>query len=184
MERDVDRILFTEAEIRDRVEALAREVLERFEGREITLVSVLKGSIVFAADLIRRLPLRMRMGFVSARSYGSGTSPGSLSVDVLPDEDYGGRTVLVVDEILDTGRTLSGVVAALREQGAAEVATCVLVDKRARREGDVEADFRGFTIEDEFVVGYGLDLDGEYRNLPFIGVLAEERTGASRGEGS
>ena len=132
--------------------------------------------MVFAADLIRRLPLRLRLGFVTARSYGEGTEAGLLQVSVPDDESFSGRTVLVVDEILDTGRTLERVVEMVRARGAADVVTCVLVDKRARREAEIEADHRGFVIEDEFVVGYGLDYAGEYRNLPFIGVLREDRT--------
>jgi hypoxanthine phosphoribosyltransferase len=176
MHEDVARILFAEGQIRDRVEALAGELHRRFEGRELTLVAVLKGSLLFAADLIRRLPLRIRLGFAVARSYGRGTSPGALSIDLPDDEPVAGRTVLVVDEILDTGRTLRGVVAALRARGAAEVVTCVLLDKVGRREVEIEADHRGFVVEDEFVVGYGLDFDGEYRNLPYIGVLRPERT--------
>jgi hypoxanthine phosphoribosyltransferase len=171
MEQDIERILFTEEQIRERVAALAGQLLERFSDREITIVSILKGSIVFAADLIRRLPLRMRLGFVVARSYCGGTSPGKLTISVPDDEAFGGRAVLVVDEIMDTGRTLRGVVEALRERGAAEIVTCVLVDKRARRDVTFEPDHHGFVIEDEFVVGYGLDFDGEYRNLPYIGVL-------------
>jgi hypoxanthine phosphoribosyltransferase len=179
MEQDLDRILFTESEIRARVETLAEELRERFADRELTLVAILKGSIVFAADLIRRLPLRMRLGFVVARSYGDGTSPGELTITLPADEPFEGRVVLVVDEIVDTGRTLEGVVAALRDRGAAEVVTCVLLDKEARREVDVRPDHRGFAIADEFVVGYGLDYAGEYRNLPYIAVLREEHVTAS-----
>ncbi len=171
MERDIDRILFTEDAIRVRVESLADEILERFAGRDLTLVCILKGSVVFAADLIRRLPVRLHLGFVTARSYGDGTTAGDLHIGGLDTEPLDGRTVLVVDEIIDTGRTLEGVVASLREAGAPEASTCVLVAKRARRAVAMEADLCGFVIEDEFVVGYGLDYAGEYRNLPFIGVL-------------
>jgi len=175
MERDVARVLFDEEAIRERVRALAGVITARYRDRPLTMLAILKGSVVFAADLIRRVPLRMRLGFVNASSYrGSATTPGELRIDVPDDEALEGRDVLVVDEILDTGRTLSAVVEALRARGVENVGTCVLLDKPSRRAVAIQADHVGFEIDDAFVVGYGLDHDGQYRNLPYIGVLRED----------
>jgi len=175
MDRDIARILFDAEAIGARVHALAGRITEIYRDRDLTLVAILKGSIVFAADLIRLIPLRLRLGFVAASSYrGTRTTPGPLRIELPDDEPLEGRDVLVVDEILDTGRTLAAVVEAVRARGARDVATCVLVDKRARRAVAIEADHVGFEIDDAFVVGYGLDHDGQYRNLPYIGVLGAE----------
>lgn len=172
MHADIERILLGEREIHAGIERVAREITGAYGSEEPTLVSVLGGSVVFVADLIRLLPIPLRLGFVQARSYGKGTQPGSLELGALPpEEDLFGRRVLLVDDILDSGRTLAAIRGELLARGALEVRTCVLLDKRARRAVELEADHVGFEVEDHFVVGFGLDFAGRYRNLPYLGVL-------------
>jgi len=182
--QDLERILFREDEIRAGIERLAQEITRCYAGRPLTVVAVLKGSILFTADLVRRLPLPLEMAFVSASSYGQGTAPAELRVSLLPsDGEICGRDVLLVDDILDTGRTLARLVAELRGRGARDVRTCVFLDKPARRSVDLRPDWRCFEVEDAFVVGYGLDLAGRYRNLPFVAALRPEVLElAARGE--
>jgi hypoxanthine phosphoribosyltransferase len=184
--QDLERILFQEDEIVAGIERLARDLTAYYSGRRLTVVSVLKGSILFAADLVRRLPLPLEMAFVSAASYGAGSSPGELSVSLIPRQgELAGRDVLLVDDILDTGATLSALVAELQSHAAREVRTCVFLDKRARRSVELEPDWRCFEIDDAFVVGYGLDFAGRYRNLPFVAALKPEvLAGSAAGGGA
>lgn len=169
---DVERVLFSEEKLRAGVEALAERVASAYRGREFTVVSVLKGSCVFASDLIRRLPIPLELGFVAAESYRDGVRPGEIELRYLPaQQELEGRELLLVDDILDTGRTLSFLKTKLKSCGAAGVATCVLFDKPSRREVPIEADFKCFDVDDSFLVGYGLDFAGRYRNLPFVGEL-------------
>lgn len=166
------RVLISEDEIRDRVDKVASQIARAYEGQPLTIVGVLTGSLVFLADLIRRLDLPLRIALVQASSYrGATTTAGQLHVqdELLPD--LKGRHILLIDDILDTGRTLRHMVEHLRSLGTASVRTAVLMRKEGRQEVEIEPDFVGFTIPNEFVVGYGLDYDDEYRNLPFIGVL-------------
>jgi hypoxanthine phosphoribosyltransferase len=169
---DIERILLGEAELRAGVERVAAEVARVYRDDEPLVVAVLDGSVVFVADLIRRLPIPLRLAFVSAKSYGTGTAGGPLALSGLPGEaDVRGRRVLVVDDILDSGRTLQTLARELAARGARDVRTCVLLDKPARRAVPIEADHVGFRIEDVFVVGYGLDHTGRHRNLPHVAVL-------------
>jgi hypoxanthine phosphoribosyltransferase len=139
------------------------------------VVSVLKGSCIFAADLIRRIPIPLELAFVSSSSYGDRTESDELALDFLPtDGEIAGRRLLLVDDILDTGRTLHALERELTARGATEVRSCVFLDKPARRAIDFAPDFRVFEVEDLFVVGYGLDFAGRYRNLPFVGALRRE----------
>jgi hypoxanthine phosphoribosyltransferase len=170
------RLLFDERRIAGQVEALADAVVEAM-GREFTIVALLTGAFVFTADLARALGrrgARPRIEFVGIKSYGDATvsSGRPALVGNLPD-DLGGRRVLIVDDILDTGHALAFARDAVRAQGAGETRTCVLLDKRARRAVPIDADFAGFTIEDGFVVGYGVDHAQDYRYLPYLGLLAE-----------
>jgi hypoxanthine phosphoribosyltransferase len=172
---DVERILFNEQQILAGIDRVAEEVTRTYRGRDFTVVSVLKGSCVFASDLIRRIPIPLELAFVSASSYGSGTESGELALNFFPAEsEIVGKNLLLVDDILDSGRTLSRLCAELRQRGAAEVHTCVFLDKPARRAVDFRPDFRVFEVADLFVVGYGLDFAGRYRNLPFVGALKKE----------
>jgi hypoxanthine phosphoribosyltransferase len=190
--QDVERILFTEVQIRDGIDRVAAEVTRAYGApveprsgagggsavaatKEFTVVSVLKGSCVFASDLIRRIPVPLELAFVSASSYGEGTTGGEIELNFFPAEsEISGRNLLLVDDILDTGRTLSRLVAEMKRRGAREVRTCVFLDKPSRRTVPFQADFRAFEIEDLFVVGYGLDFAGRYRNLPYVGALRPE----------
>jgi hypoxanthine phosphoribosyltransferase len=163
--------LFDEGRIARRVDELAAEIASSLP-RELLLVVVLKGGFVFAADLMRaldRLGRVPRVDFLRLSSYGpSQQSSGSVQIDG-PAPDVAGRDVLLVDDIVDTGRSLVVARKLLLERGASSVATCVLLDKPSRREVEVEADFVGFSIEDVFVVGYGIDFAEQYRHLPWIG---------------
>lgn len=175
MDHDVERILFNEAEIRKGIDRVAAEVTAAYTGRPFTVVSVLKGSCIFASDLIRRIPIPLELAFVSASSYGDGTQSGQLALNFFPAEsEIAGRNLLLVDDILDTGKTLSRLVGEMHKRGAAEVRTCVFLDKPARRAVPFQANFRVFEVEDLFVVGYGLDFAGHYRNLPYVGALKRE----------
>jgi hypoxanthine phosphoribosyltransferase len=179
---DIERILLSEYEIRAGIDRVAAEVTQAYDGRDFTVVAVLKGSCVFAADLIRRIPIPLELAFVSAASYGSGTRAGELELHFLPAEgEIAGRSLLLVDDILDSGRTLDALKRELLRRGAAEVRTCVFLDKPARRAVPCEADFRGFRVEDRFVVGYGLDFAGRYRNLPYVAALKKEVLERARG---
>ena len=166
--------LFDEAEIAERVGELAGELAKVLEG-DFTVVAVLKGSFVFAADLIRALDregLSPRVEFMRLSSYGRAkTSSGSVRLIGDAPDDFGGRRVLLLDDIVDTGRSLAHAKALILERGASQVLTIALLDKPSRREIDIAADFVGFTIEDLFVVGYGIDYDENYRHLPYIGTV-------------
>jgi hypoxanthine phosphoribosyltransferase len=165
-------VLITEDEIRRRVDQVAAQIAATYAGQPLTIVGVLTGSLVFLADLIRRLDLPLRIALVQASSYrGATRTPGELHVQAELLPDLKGRHILLIDDILDTGKTLKHMVEHLRGLGTASVRTAVLMRKEGRQEVVIEPDFVGFTIPNEFVVGYGLDYDDEYRNLPFIGVL-------------
>ncbi|HWH68835.1 MAG TPA: hypoxanthine phosphoribosyltransferase [Candidatus Sulfotelmatobacter sp.] len=169
--REVERVLITEEQIARRIRVLSREIERDFSGREMVVVSLLNGTVMFLADLIRHLSLPLRLDFIGVSSYGAGTESGELVFTKELRLDVRGRDVLLVDDILDTGKTLSRVLAKLRLLKPRRIKTCVLLNKAARRVEAVEADFVGFEIPDYFVVGYGLDYAERYRNLPFVGVL-------------
>lgn len=172
MEQDIDRILFTEEQIQAGIDRVAAAVTEAFDGSEFTVVSILKGSCVFASDLIRRIPIPLELAFCAASSYRDGTAPGELAVSFQPeDHEIQGRSILLVDDILDTGRTMAALRKEFLAQGAALVRTCTFLDKPTRRAVEFSADFRAFEVDDHFVVGYGLDYAGRYRNLPYVGAL-------------
>lgn len=175
MHDDLESILYSEEQILQGIDRLAVDVTEHYRGKEFTVVAILKGSCIFVADLVRRLPIPLEMAFVSASSYRDKTSAGRLELDFFPSEgEIQGRNLLLVDDILDTGRTMAALRAELLLRGAADVRSCVFLDKPSRREADVAPDFRVFEVEDLFVVGYGLDYAGRYRNLPLVGHLKAE----------
>ncbi len=169
--KEVERVLITEEQIARRIKILAREIERDFRGRETVVVSLLSGTIMFLADLIRHLDLPLRLDFIGVSSYGVGTESGDLVFTKELRLDVRGRDVLLVDDILDTGKTMSRVLQKLRLLRPRRIKICVLLDKPSRRLGDTTADYVGFEVPDYFVVGYGLDFAERYRNLPFVGVL-------------
>ncbi|HZI33985.1 MAG TPA: hypoxanthine phosphoribosyltransferase [Candidatus Binatia bacterium] len=169
--KEVQSILITDAQVARRIKTLAREIERDFRGRETVVVSLLNGTVMFLADLIRHLNLPLRLDFIGVSSYGLGTESGDLVFTKELRLDVRGRDVLLVDDILDTGKTMSRVLSKLRHLKPRRIKTCVLLDKPARRRGHIAADYVGFEIPDLFVVGYGLDFAERYRNLPFVGVL-------------
>lgn len=181
-QHEVASVLISEALVQEKVRELSQAIEQDFAGQDFVIVSLLNGTVVFLADLIRHLSLPLHLDFIGVSSYGSGTESGSLVFTKELRLDVSGRDVLLVDDILDTGNTMHRVLAKLHELKPRRVKTCVLLEKKARRIKDLEVDFVGFQIPDEFVVGYGLDFAERYRNLPFIGVLKPEiyRNSAAR----
>ena len=174
MHEDIDQILISEEEIQEGIDRVANTITADYKGKEFSVVSILKGSCVFASDLIRRIPIPLELAFVAAESYRKGTESGELKLNFFPaGNEIEGRNLLLVDDILDTGNTMWSLKNELLERGAAEVRSCVFLDKPARRSVEYEADYRCFEVDDLFVVGYGLDYAGRYRNLPFVGSLKE-----------
>lgn len=171
---EVDRVLITRPALAKRVRELSRMIERDFTGRELVVVAVLNGTIMFIADLIRHLSLPLRLDFIGCSSYGDGTQSGELVFTKELRLDVRGRDVLLVDDILDTGKTLKRVVAKVEQLKPRHIRTCVLLEKAARRVENVTADYVGFKIPDLFVVGYGLDFAERFRNLPFVGVLHPE----------
>jgi len=171
---EIARVLITQDQLAQRVRRLTREVQRDYTGRDLVIVSLLSGTVMFLADLIRQLNLPLRLDFMGVSSYGGGTESRELVFTKELRLDVRGRDVLLVDDILDTGRTLTAVLQKLRALKPRRIRTCVLLDKPERRVEPVRADYVGFTIPNEFVVGYGLDYAERYRNLPFIGVLKPE----------
>lgn len=174
---DIERILITEEAIKERVAELGRQITADYEGKPLLLVGVLKGAAVFLADLIRAIQLPLEYDFVAISSYGADTRSSGV-VRLLKDLETGvaGRHVLIVEDIVDTGWTLrlSYIAENMKDRNAASVRICTLLDKPSRRQVDVGIDYCGFVIDDYFVVGYGLDYAGRYRNLPYIGILKPE----------
>jgi uracil phosphoribosyltransferase len=167
----LEKILITEEQLARRVKMLAREIQRDFRGRELVVVSVLNGTVMFLADLLRHLDLPLRLDFIGVSSYGGSTESGELVFTKDVRVDVKGRDVLLVDDILDTGQTLSRVRSRLQSLSPRGIKSCVLLDKTSQRRVPVSVDYVGFAIPNVFVVGYGMDFDEQYRNLPFIGVL-------------
>ena len=169
----MERVLIRPAQIQTRVRELARQISREYQGRDLVIVALLNGTVMFLADLIRHLALPLRLDFMGVSSYGTGTESGKLTFTKELKLDVKNRDVILVDDILDTGRTLSRVAKKVRALKPKSLKTCVFLNKQARRTEKVEADYIGFEIPDSFVVGYGLDFAERYRNLPFVGVLAK-----------
>lgn len=173
MIKDIERVLLTEEQLKEIIARLGREITEDYKDKNLLVVSVLKGSVMVMADLLREIKLPVRIDFMSVSSYGSGTTT-SGSVKIIKDLDINlaGYDLLIVEDILDSGVTLSNLKEILLTRGPASVKICTLLDKPERRKADVKADYVGAQIPDAFVVGYGLDYDEKYRNLPFVGILS------------
>ena len=175
---DCDRILVSEQEIAAICDRMAAEIQDTYKdsNRRLVMVVILKGSMPFAAELMKRLPLPLELEFMKVSSYGAGTKTSGeikISLDLMRD-DLQDIDLLVVEDIIDSGRTLSRLTQLLKNRNAHSVRTCTLLDKPSRREVDFVPDFCGATIPDEFVIGFGLDYDEKYRNLPFVGILKRE----------
>src|SRR5712672_56691 len=168
---EVERVLITEDQLAQRIAVMSKDIVQDFTGHEMVVVSLLNGTVMFLADLIRNLSLPLRLDFIGVSSYGAGTESGELVFTKELRLDVHGRDVLLVDDILDTGKTLYRVLGKLSALKPRRIKTCVLLNKAARRLEEVQADYVGFEIPDFFVVGYGLDFAERYRNLPFVGVL-------------
>jgi hypoxanthine phosphoribosyltransferase len=172
--KEVERILITEDQLARRIRSMSRHIERDFTGHEMVVVSLLNGTVMFLADLIRNLSLPLRLDFIGVSSYGAGTESGQLVFTKELRLSVRGRDVLLVDDILDTGKTLNRVLAKLRALEPRRIRICVLLNKAARRVEAVEPDYVRFDIPDFFVVGYGLDFAERYRNLPYVGVLRPE----------
>ena len=172
---DIAEVLLDEATIRAKVAELGAQVTRDYAGRDLVLVSILKGALPFLADLMRQVPLPLALDFMEVSSYGDATSSSGV-VRILKDlaKPIEGRHVLIVEDILDTGHTLAHIRGHLQTKNPESIRLCALLDKPARRVVPIEVDYKGFEIADRFVVGYGLDYAERYRNLPFIGVLKPE----------
>ena len=170
---DKIRVLLTEEEVDKRINEVAETISRDYEGKQIHLICILKGGVFFTCELAKRLTVPVTMDFMSVSSYGSGTvSSGIVKIIKDLDEPLEGKHVLIVEDIIDSGRTLAYLIEVLKQRGPKSVRLCTLLDKPERRvKKQVKVDYTCFTIPDEFVVGYGLDYDQKYRNLPYIGVV-------------
>ena len=176
MEKDfLKQVLYTNEQIVSRCEEMGQELSKEYEGKDLLVIGLLKGSVPFLAELIKHITIEMEMDFMDVSSYGDGTT-SSGNVKILKDLDISvtGKNIVIAEDIIDTGKTLKVVKNLLLSRGAASVKIVCLLDKKERREVDIEADIVGFSIPNEFVIGFGLDYCQKLRNLPYVGVLKEE----------
>ncbi len=175
MEQDILKVLVTEEELKARVAEMGEALYEKFNGKNPLFLGVLKGSFVFMADLVRACQVKSDVEFIAVSSYGSGTtSTGRVQITHDLQQDITGRNLVIVEDILDSGNTLAFLKDYFLTKGAASITIVTLLDKPSRRAKAITADLAGFVVPDEFVVGYGLDYDQQYRNVPYIGVLKPE----------
>lgn len=176
MNRDIDHILVSQQQLQDKISELGSQISRDYDGHELLLVSILKGSVVFMADLMRAITIPCAIDFMVVSSYGGSntTTTGLVKIVKDLDQDLSGKDVLIVEDILDTGVTLSHLMPMLQMRNPRSVKICSILSKPSRRKADIEPDYMGFEVPDEFVVGYGLDYDEKYRNLPYVGVLKPE----------
>jgi hypoxanthine phosphoribosyltransferase len=173
MRNDIAEILVSEQQIRDKVAELGQRISQDYQGQELLLVGLLRGAIVFLSDLMRAISIPVRLDFIGISSYGVSTESGAVRLVMDLESDIADRHVLIVEDIVDTGKTLSYLVGNLKARQPASLRICALLDKPDRRQVPIDVDYVGFEIPDKFVVGYGLDFAEGYRNLPFVGVLKE-----------
>lgn len=175
MKNDILKVLISEEELQNKVAELGKKISEDYQGKNLMMVSVLKGSVVFMADLMRAITVPCEIDFMSVSSYGSSVKTSGV-VKIIKDLDQNleGKDLLLVEDILDSGMTLSYITGLLKQRGPSSIRLCTLLDKPERRQADVAADYFGFVVPDEFVVGYGLDYAEKYRNLPYVGILKPE----------
>jgi len=175
IQKDLERTLLTENEIQNRIVALAEDINRDYHGKPLIVICILRGSVIFMADLIRKLNLPLSYDFMAVSSYGDAASTsGTIRINYDIKTDIKGKDILIVEDIIDTGRTLDRLKTILQAKEPASLRIITLLDKPERREVEVTVDYVGFTIPDEFVVGYGLDYANRYRNLPYIAVLKRE----------
>ena len=175
MDQDILKVLYTEEEIAQRIKDMGAEMYKDFEGRDPLFVSVLRGAFVFMADIVRACQVKSDVEFIAVSSYGNGTSStGAVQITHDIQQDITGRELIVIEDILDSGNTLNFLKQYFITKGAKSVTICTLLDKPSRRAKAITADYIGFVVPDEFVVGYGLDYAQKYRNLPYIGILKPE----------
>ena len=176
MDQDIDHILVSEEQLQNKVAELGAQISRDYEGRDLLMVSILKGSVVFMADLMRAVKIPCGIDFMVVSSYGGANTMSTGLVKIVKDldADLTGKDVLIVEDILDTGITLSHLLPVLRMRNPRSVRLCTILSKPSRRKAEIEPDYLGFEVPDEFVVGYGLDYDEKYRNLPYVGVLNPE----------
>ena len=175
IENDIERVLISEKDIRKAVKKMGKQISKDYDGKNLMLVAVLKGSVIFMADLMRAISIPINIDFMAVSSYGGGTkSSGVVKIIKDLDHDLSGKDILIVEDILDSGMTLSYLSNLLKQRNVASIRIATLLDKPERRIADITADYFCFTVPDEFVVGYGLDYDQQYRHLPYIGVLKPE----------
>ena len=172
MLQDIERVLLSEEQLRQRVRELGEEISKEYAGKEILMIGVLRGAVMFMADLARAITVPVMIDFMAVSSYGTSTSSSGI-VRILKDldEEGAGKHVLIVEDIIDSGLTLSYLVDNIKSRQPASVRICTLLNKPERRKVDLEVNYNGFVVPDEFVVGYGLDYAEKYRNVPFIGIL-------------
>ena len=175
MNDDIERIFFTKNQIELKVRELGAKLAEKYRDKYPVFIGILNGSFVFMADLVRHVDIQCEIDFMAVSSYGSGTTTtGAVKISKDLSRDIEGRHVIIVEDILDSGFTLSYLCNYIKVRKPASVAICTLLDKPARRKTEIQADYTGFECPDEFIVGYGLDYSEKYRNLPYIGVLKSE----------
>ena len=176
MKNDIKKVLYSEKELSEVVAALGAQISEDYKDRKLLMVSVLKGSVVFMADLKRAVTVPCEIDFMAVSSYGDKTkSSGTVRILKDLDRDISGYDVLLVEDILDSGKTLNYLMDVLYARNPSSIRICTLFDKPERREVDIYADYKGLSVPDEFIVGYGLDFSEKYRNLPYIGVLKDDK---------
>lgn len=179
MEQDIAEILLDEATIQARVAELGAQLTQDYQGKEVIMICILKGAVVFYADLVRAMDVHMKMDFMGISSYGDAQkTSGIVRITKDIDSSITGKHVIIAEDIMDSGLTLSHLLRLLKERKPASIRICCLLDKPSRRECDITPDYYGFIIPNKFVVGYGLDYMGLYRNLPYVGVLKPEVYGA------
>lgn len=176
MHQDIDHILVSEEDLQAKVAELGAQISADYEGKDLLLVSILKGAVVFMADLMRAVSIPCGIDFMVVSSYGGANTSSTGLVKIIKDldQDLSGKDVLIVEDILDTGITLSHLMPMLQMRKPSSLRLCTILSKPSRRKADIEPDYCGFEVPDEFVVGYGLDYDEKYRNLPYVGVLKPE----------
>lgn len=176
MHQDIDHILVSEEQLKAKVADLGAQISADYEGKDLLLVSILKGAVVFMADLMRAVTIPCGIDFMVVSSYGGANTSSTGLVKIIKDldQDLSGKDVLIVEDILDTGITLSHLMPMLQMRKPNSLRLCTILSKPSRRKADIEPDYCGFVVPDEFVVGYGLDYDEKYRNLPYVGVLKPE----------